>query len=656
MELVLCLSIAAVAVFAWMALLLLDNHVGTLVDVAVVAAACYAALLVLLWRRWHRPAIRTDPAGLAITVVAGAVGAFFFFPGFHYGVTDKDPGGYIEIGAAFARHASYSFTDVLAQHVPGIVTQSPGARFPAVWQAGPHTVIPQFYHLWPALLAMAYDVGGLRLEVEVTPALGVLSVMAFAALLRRAVRHRAGLAASAVGGLLLATNMLEVWQAKYPTAEMLSQLLIVSALLAIALALDTGWAPAAGLAGLLVGVDWLARADIVLLAAIAVLIGALLVALRRWDSRCWWFVAGLGVTLPHVLWQAYAGADDYTISNGVPALHLLIEGTVGAFAAAVLFRWAARPALDWIAEGLNRKHWQRRGGAVVCVTAVALLAAGFLRPWYDVTHTVISGTRLPTYNEENLRNLSRFLTLPGIALAVAGLASLALRRWRATLWLIAIPALLVAPVYLYDLHNVSRLMPGGRRYVPEVLPGFLILITLALVAGMGWRLRRRAPLRLPAIAAAVGLLVVFVWQSAPLRMHDEEGGSLAVSAALASTAQGRTGVYLFQWKGPTVCCTEPEYLFGGAIWLERGEYSALLPYDPHLDAGYVRSVLAGMPGSPVFVIWDGTSSPPPLARLSLTAVRHIQTGLPVWNESYVARPTGEAVPIPLDFTVWRVTS
>ena len=55
------------------------------------------------------------------------------------------------------------------------------------------------------------------------------------------------------------------------------------------------------MAGLLVGVGWLNRADGLLLVLLAVGLGAALLATRRWDGRATWFAAGLGVVVPHAL-------------------------------------------------------------------------------------------------------------------------------------------------------------------------------------------------------------------------------------------------------------------------------------------------------------------------------------------------------------------
>ena len=61
---------------------------------------------------------------------------------------------------------------------PAGAAAGPASRFPAmVSDTATGTIFPQFYHLWPALLATSYDVGGDGALVATTPLLGALAVM-----------------------------------------------------------------------------------------------------------------------------------------------------------------------------------------------------------------------------------------------------------------------------------------------------------------------------------------------------------------------------------------------------------------------------------------------------------------------------------------------
>ncbi|MHB2024909.1 MAG: hypothetical protein ACYCO3_16580 [Mycobacteriales bacterium] len=637
------LGLAVTASLGWMALLAMDNHIGTALVIWLLAGACLIAMVAISLAYRRRPAIQLDPWGLGLLAAVGAFAAFMFFPGFAYGATDKDPGTYVAIGAAFAHYHSYSFPDTLLRRFPGVVLQSPGARFPAVFIHSPGLIVPQFYHLWPALLAVANFIHGLRAEVQTTPLIGVAAVITFTALVRRLVGGKVGLAAGAAAGGWLAANSAEVWQAKYPTAEMLEQLLLLGILFCLLLARRTGWAPAAGLAGVLLGVDWLARADTILPVAILVVIFGALVALRRFDHRCAWFVAGFTVTLPQALWQAYGPQADYTLSNGVPPLWLVGAGTAAALVVALGLRYAAAPAMAGLDRAIRDRRFQRVAGRSLVVVGAVVLVAGAAR---TLTLRPVNGST----TWETVRWISWLVSWPGVALALVGFAVVALRPWQAGRWLAATLALTMAPVYIINLHNELPLMPGVRRLIPAVIPGLLLLAALAVAAGFS----RRRLLPVGAALVAVGLFGFYLNQSLPLRHHNEDGGSFAITAQVAATAGPHRGVYLWEFP-PQACCTSGEYLFGGALWLERHQYSALLPQVKAQIPRYVRHIQQVLPHHQVFVIWHG-STPPPLARRKVLPVRHILGHLQIWNESYVHRPTGESRGVSVDFTVWRVRS
>ena len=236
-------SLLVVALLGWASLGL--AHVGAhsvpaVLGITVVVLAVVALLAV---RVGVRPRLRADLPAVAVALGCAAVAFLLTYPGFSYGVSDKDPGGYVSHAISISRTGDYSFIDpVLATNgqdptFPVQVT-TPGARFSGVWvrDAAEGLIVPQFYHLWPALLATAHAAGGQFGLLAAVPLMGVLSVLVLCALLRRVgsammgerAGPAAGLVAAGAGGLLLATNMLQVWQTRFPTTEVLAQALYLS--------------------------------------------------------------------------------------------------------------------------------------------------------------------------------------------------------------------------------------------------------------------------------------------------------------------------------------------------------------------------------------------------------------------------------------------
>ena len=651
-------AVLAVALVAWSSLILahLGAHslLGALLLGAGMAAAC---VLVALTMGRPAPRLRADPVGLLVLLACAGVAAALTFPGFSYGVSDKDPGGYVSHAVEIAHSGDYSFTDpILRAHLP-VQLQSPGARFPGVWVNDSATgkIVPQFYHLWPALLATAYDAAGYDGIRLVVPSMGLLAVLLLVALLRRVgealAGPTAGLAAAVAGGLLLATNMLEVWQARFPTTEVLAEALYLAALFGIVVALQTRWRPAAGFAGLCIGVGWLNRADGLLLVLLALGFGAALLATNRWDGRASWFAAGLAVVVPHAGRQAYDLARAYTLGNNVPGLQtvLLVSGALLALALAI--RLLLRRPVGWLLRGLERRAVQVALGILVVLAVAGLLALGFLRPrLFGADYFLYNGRRIRSYDEQILHRLSWFFTLPGFALMFLGLTVVAFRRWVSAAWAVVVPTLLLFAVYAYTAKNSTRLLWWTRRYVPTVLPGVMMLIALALGFGFVWRFRGHALLRLPSVAALVALVAVFLSQSIPLRGHDEWQGSFGVAQKVSDLSPGVRGIYL--WEAEP-CCNGGTQLFASQVWLAHDEVSVLLPSDVTRRAEIVRQYAAHFGKSPMFVIGGRGKLPMGIDVGSVSPVTEITASLPMWDESDLARPR-HSHHVAVDLRVWRV--
>jgi hypothetical protein len=654
-------AVLVVALVAWAGLALAQVSFWSLPAVLAAAAAglALAAVAVVVVR--PRTRLVVDRRELAALAVLAVVAGIMLFPGATYGIGDKDPGTYVSHGISIARTGSTRVADPVLDRtrVSGFQPSSPGARLPGLWYQSPDDgqVTVQFYHLWPSALAAAWSIGGRAALVNLNPLLGVLAILAAALAARRAFNPAAG----ALAGVLLALNMLQVWQAKYQSAEIITQAFLLAALLAFLVAVRTGWRPAAGLAGLLVGIAWLARGDTLLLVLIAAAVGCALIVLRRGGRTAAWFAGGLALVTPHALLQAYGTAAEYTLANGIPPLPVTGGLVAGGLLGALVLRSAARPLWARLDGLLGDRTAQRWAGLAVTALAGLLLVIGFLRPWlFGVAWFNYNGVLTRSYDEQTMRRLSWFFTLPGIGLALLGVAVVTLRRWRAAAWAVVLPVLLVFPVYAVAAENSSRLMWWNRRFVPVVVPGLLILIAVALVALLTWdgtlpwlrgraaALARRARpgVRVLGGVLALFLVVSFAVQSVPLRGHREYDGSFEVGDRIAAVAGGRQGVFLFG-RGPGVSPT----VFAVPVWLQHGQVAVLLRVKP--SPAYVRAYARGFAGSPVFLVVQGGERPAGYEEIGLRRVERITTALPMWDESDTVRPAG-AHDVPVDLSVWLV--
>ena len=650
-----------VGIVSLVSLALAHIHQHSLGAVAVVSLVIVIAAASAV-RRFDRQPFQLDLPGLVPFVVGIGLAAIFFLPGFQYGTGDRDPGAYIEIGSAIARTHGLPFPDDLAAaHLPG--GASPGAEWAALWdQPGhPGQIFPQFYHLWPALLATAKDAGGFTGMFDTGPLVGLIAVAA-ALLVGRRI---AGLAGAWTVAVLLPTNMLEVWQAKYPSAEMFGQMLFIGAVLGVVLAIRTGWRSAAGLAGVLLALGYLERADGILMVLFAWAVLCVLYAAGRFDARAGWFAVGLVVLLPYGFFQAYHLARIYTVANSVPSLPKVLLAMVTLAVGAVVLA-ALRPRWQGLLDWGDRPRSRRLlGSTYVGICALLVVIAGLRPKLFGKDYALYGGRPYRTYDEISFIRLTWFFSLTGIALMCLGIAFVGWHRWRLDRWLIGLATSGLLALYCYHVRNSPYMMWSTRRFVTTVVPGMvllmacgsaaLVIVLQRIMSKLAVSARARGPVLATCLAALLlGLTAFGVSESWPLRHHNENGGAVEVESELAALSGAQRGVYLWQRAG--ACCDAPYMLFGGPMMTVENESSALLPagaFEPASVKRYVDYFRDTQ--RPVFYVANGATPPPHIDGITATKVRELSGVLPHLEETYVSRPKN-AHNYPYDVVVYRLTA
>ena len=645
----------ALAVLVASALLLADTgrydgvRVVGLAVFGLVALALAAAVLGGAW-----PRLRWDVRSFAVLLVVGGVAAALTFPGWAYVAADKDPGGYVMHALQISQHGSSTFRD--PAQVPGVPVQDTGlgVRFGSLWTYGPR-IVPQFYWGQSVALALGYSAHGwtgLRMVTPIEALVGVLLLVAIG-------RRLGGWVGAFSAGLLLAVDMLEVFQAREPSSEALAQAFWLGGVLWLVIAIQERWAPAGGFAALCVSAGWLDRADGLIAMAMLVAFGSAVLGLRRWDARAWWGLAVAALLVPLGAWQAFDLAGRYSADNQIPT------GTTVAVAAALLVALGVgvRSLPAGVARAAaalpTRPRVRITVGVAIAVTLCGLTGIAVLRQQlFGVAVESRAGGRVRTYDEISLERLSWFLSWPVIAVAVLGAVLVAVRRWQLAVWVVVVPTVFFTAVYLTNAHVSAQLMFWGRRFVPDVLPGIVLLAGLAAAAVWQWgRPPRwlRVALRIVITAALAAAVAYSGSQSLALRSHEEWGGTRPVVQEIAALSGGRDatgGVYLWDLTGG--CCDEPWRLLAGPVWVEQRQLSVALPSAADGDrSAYVAAYVTHFRGRPVFIVDQGFTKPTALARVTLTPALTIDTQLSVWQSGIRPRPRA-AIHVPLQLTVWRV--
>lgn len=619
-------------------------------------AATVVTVVALLLLRQSSP--RWSGARWFAVVPLVLVALVLMVPGYRYATGDKDPGIYVMHAWNMAHSGHLPFQKTALQ-MSGVLTSTdyPGTLWRGFeFSTSATQVMPSFFHMWSALLAAGFQLVGFNALAVMGPLLGALAVLLLFAFVRRLFSG----AHAVVAALLLSVNMMQVWQARYPTSEMLAQVLYIGAALALLTAVHTRHRLLAVIAGMLATSGFLVRVEGVVALAF---FGALLAVLAMHDTQrrvvTWGWIGAL-VPLPLAWWQAYGWASKYASTNGVPskqliALVLLVEvaATVG------LMRWSSRSQriMSLVVTRLAPldRTFRRVAGAAV----VALFVVAFLRPLTGVVTAQWNGRgrAIRTFDERSLHRLAMFFTWPGLLLALAGVALIVLRqRGRAVAVFTAVSMFYVV-LFLYHARNSPQMMWWNRRFVPSVVPAVVVFAAVGLVDGWQWLHRAVAQRsafvrRLAAAVVALGALfavAVPARQSWYLRANNEKTGSFEMARGVAALASDESAVFLWQ-RGP--CCGAAAMLFGSPTWVYGGVDSALLPVDPTLWEEYISSVHDAAPALAIYVVIDH-GTPPPAGAFTTAHLRRFNGALHAWEESNIRRPS-HVIALPYDVEVYRV--
>lgn len=462
------------------------------------------------------PAGGSPPGGVAVALGLGAITAWAAWSAFPPGeliLGNWDPGVYQHTAAQMVRHGSLQFPapDLAALDAEGrdLYTRQLYAisePFGGMRLLGDGRVTPQFYHLYPALLAVAHGLGGIQAALAVNPLLHLFSVWGIFLLASRLLGDRRP---ALLATLALALNPIQIWQAKFCTAELLAQALFIWGFYALARAADPAERRRAGwglLAGGLIGATLLARYDALIPLAV---LGVFWAWTWRMTDRPAVAIAapalGIGLLAVQAWWHQQVIAPFYAPLSAQVKPLLALAGGLGALGLA----WNAGPAA-WreriLSMGRRVDSRLRRAAAIgvglwlffVGWVRPALRAGGSFSAGVDALARQVGWARgsevLMGEDPWALAYLRDAWGMIALALAFVGLLIFLMRErriWALSWGLGALGSLLVLSV---NVHNDAFMMWVTRRFVPSVLPLLAIgfaAAAMALVTGfdrlrVGW--------------------------------------------------------------------------------------------------------------------------------------------------------------------------
>jgi len=454
---------------------------------------------------------------------------WLFFRPHEFIIGGADAGVYTNLSASIVREGSIVFDDPVladldAELAPSLLRPVPrqaGADYylvPAffVTDLANGRITPQFYPLHPVWQAIAYSLGEHLPAQAIHASLLLTGLWALAGALAvyLTTRQFAGWQAATLALLGLSINAVQVWFARYPTTEMLSQFWLWTGLWAIGAWLSGRqssqlWALLGSVA---LGQFFLVRIDALFMLPVLAVLGIWL-WLRQQNGRAW-FLLPLTWFILHSLAHGWWFSRPYFLELFGYGLAILRQQRVLLIAAAALtiltlagFIYAWRRYAHRSLVYLGKLQRPLLG----LLAVLLLLLAGyawFIRPtlptptgWVDNYST----NTLPNTNLENFVRLGWYLSPLGVALGALGIAWLVWRIESKTAVLLAI-TLFYSLFYLWNIRANPHQIYASRRYIMAAIPLFVMGTAVLITKIATFQNNQRYSLR-----NALALLLTLAW-------------------------------------------------------------------------------------------------------------------------------------------------
>ncbi len=533
------------ALALWLGLMLAwvgQFSLGTLTGLlGVIALASW----IIVWRRdgmasWAHVLARPTWVEATLVGLLALLSLIYFRP-HEFIMGGADAGVYVNMGAQIARSGHLLIEDpFIAQLDPSFYPvffreQPPNYLTHYYYLPGFYVsdsvagqIIPQFYALQAIPIAILTAIGGVQLGLMATPMWGLLGIGAVFFLARSLFDRRVALLAA----LLLGVVILQNWFSRYPTAEMLTQVYLFAGLYALSRVLQEQ-VPARSwgfLAGLWLGLIFLARIDMILVMAVLFLLLIGLAVARRWSTGLTSFTVTVGLLIFQSVIHAVLFAWPYTYNTYQGVLSVLLgrNGPVWwAMGLGVLL-------MLFVGLGLIKRVEKERRARIVYRLRIMLIVfiigaalyAYFLRPILESASTGdywYGASQITSTNRENLVRIGWYVTPLGLAISLIGLCLIIWRKRSLAVQVFVAIGVLSTVVYVINILNNPHQIYAMRRYVPVVMPALMIwgAYGLAAVSRVRWR-----GAKVVAALALLAWLGGMVWQSRVIWRQVDYAGAI----------------------------------------------------------------------------------------------------------------------------------
>jgi len=523
--------------------------------------------------RFPKPTINPISGSLTVLVLFAA---FLFLKPYPWILGGRDQGVYVNTGVNIANTGSIIIHDSMLEKMSNpskdvfyMIEKRPevlkeikyeGLQFPGFYVTDKDRgeIKPQFFYLYPIWIAIFYSFFGLELSLYLTPIFAIMAVVAVFIFTRTIFKDQTALVAT----LLLTLNFAQIWYAREPSTEILTQLLLFSGLLTF-IAFERSHNRYFGIiAALSFGEALLTRVDsFYFLPPLALYLFYLWFSKKLDKKNILYFILPVTLLSTYAFINAFFLSAPYTfdiIRKSNPGIlplitrHFEITLTLTfLFLLSLLFFARFRSKIFLKLSHFRSFLLYARYPLSIIIIAVVFYSL-FIMPNEEIPDSY------------NFVKLSWYLNgLYGIALAVFGAILLLYKKPYNESYLF----LLIMVIYTTSFVSNPRIYPDQpwwiRRFLPVVIPSFLICIAYTITEIYRIRVRNIQIGRAVALLLLITLSLLFLQSDYPLLNHVEYEGAIQ-HVAYIQNITAADSILLFPNKSWVALklSTPMNYIFG----------------------------------------------------------------------------------------------
>jgi len=451
-------------------------------------------------------------------LLLAAAACWWSWPPGHIMQSYWDPAMYVQSGTVLAREGGITFDLSAFQALPtGVQSMVSLPSLQPVPYAGvilreDGQAVPLFFHLFNCWVAVMYSLGGIDLALAANIPLYALSIILVFVLVRRWFGGPWALFCA----VLFALAPAQLWQSRFPTSELLTQVLLLGGFIYLDRAFEktTAWRPVdAIIAGVSFGLAFMTRVDSILV------IGPLLILLSGFlftpsGKNVRWIIIAMLLPVMHALIHVKVIGSTYFPRPEIIVPSIIIVLIVMTIQLGLSWKrrdknpigfpfstgWTVVVALLWLAWIVWA--WQIRPRLMldgnVAHMVENFLGTGSQARWY----AILSGR-----DSWNMMMLQKLNGWPIILFSSLGATVLLFRKSEKPalrIWLFV--SMFVTICLVTSLHHERAMMWMTRRFIPVIIP-FLVISATVLCWYVWTAVKMPRSVRITCSLAFAGLLL-----------------------------------------------------------------------------------------------------------------------------------------------------